>query len=98
MPSDVGVDDLDDLRRCRGAARDGRTHLVEALRPMLEVVVDDRKRLVDDRPVPNSTRPSEMRSSTEADSAERTGWLYGFGNRRTPYPRRMFFVFIAMAP
>ena len=30
---------------------------------------------VDERPVPNSTRPSEIRSSTAADSAERTGWL-----------------------
>src|SRR5437879_6491571 len=32
---------------------------------------------VDDRPVPNSTRPLLMRSSTAADSADRTGWLYG---------------------
>jgi hypothetical protein len=39
---------------------------------------------VDDRPVPNSTRPSERRSSTAADSAERTGWLYGNGMSRTP--------------
>ena len=39
---------------------------------------------VDERPVPNSTRPFEIRSRTAADSAERTGWLYGFGSRRTP--------------
>ena len=30
---------------------------------------------VDERPVPKSTRPSEIRSSTAADSAERIGWL-----------------------
>ena len=30
---------------------------------------------VEERPVPNSTRPSESRSSTAALSAERTGWL-----------------------
>ncbi len=39
---------------------------------------------VDERPVPKSTRPSEMRSSTATDSAVRIGWLYGFGSRRTP--------------
>ena len=39
---------------------------------------------VEERPLPNSTRPFETRSSTAADSAERTGWLYGFGSRRTP--------------
>ena len=47
---------------------------------------------VDERPVPKSTRPSEMRSSTATDSAVRIGWLYGFGNSRTPYPMRMFSV------
>ncbi len=30
---------------------------------------------VADRPVPKSTRPSEMRSRTATDSAVRTGWL-----------------------
>ena len=35
---------------------------------------------VDERPVPKSTRPSEIRSSTATDSAVRTGWLYGFGH------------------
>ena len=39
---------------------------------------------VDELPVPNSTRPSEMRSRTATDSAVRMGWLYGFGSRRTP--------------
>ena len=39
---------------------------------------------VDERPVPKSTRPSEIRSSTATDSAVRTGWLYGFGISRTP--------------
>ena len=41
-------------------------------------------RRVAERPVPNSTRPSESRSSTATDSAVRTGWLYGRGSRRTP--------------
>jgi hypothetical protein len=53
---------------------------------------------VDERPVPNSTRPSESRSSTAADSALRIGWLYGFGSRRTPYPMRIVVVFAAIAP
>ena len=30
---------------------------------------------VDERPVPNSTRPSDSRSSTATDSAVRMGWL-----------------------
>ena len=55
-------------------------------------------RRVDERPVPKSTRPPEMRSSTATLSAVRTGWLYGLGISRTPYPRRMRSVFAAMAP
>ena len=47
---------------------------------------------VEDRPVPKSTRPPLIRSSTATDSAVRTGWLYGLGMSRTPYPRRMFSV------
>ena len=39
---------------------------------------------VDERPVPNSTRPSLTRSSTATLSAVRIGWLYGFGSSRTP--------------
>jgi hypothetical protein len=30
---------------------------------------------VAERPVPNSTRPSDSKSSTATDSAVRTGWL-----------------------
>ena len=41
-------------------------------------------RRVVERPVPKSTRPPEIKSSTATDSAVRTGWLYGFGSRRTP--------------
>ncbi len=36
---------------------------------------------VDERPVPNSSRPSEMRSTTAAPSAARIGWLYGSGKQ-----------------
>ncbi len=53
---------------------------------------------VAERPVPRSTRPPESRSRTATDSAVRTGWLYGFGISRTPYPSRMRSVRAAMAP
>jgi len=53
---------------------------------------------LDERPVPKSTRPFEIRSRTATDSAVRIGWLYGWGSRRTPYPMRMFLVSAATAP
>jgi len=53
---------------------------------------------VPDRPVPNSRRPLDRMSTVAAASAARTGWLYGKGKRRTPWPMRMFSVRAAMAP
>ena len=43
----------------------------------------------DDSPVPNSTRPSETRSSVAMRSATRAGWLKPGGSWTMPCPRRM---------
>ena len=42
-----------------------------------------------DSPVPNSTRPSEMRSSVAIRSATRAGWLNPKGSCTMPCPIRM---------
>lgn len=43
-------------------------------------------------PMPNSTRPSEMRSSVASVSAVRAGWLYFGITWRMPWPRRILRV------
>ena len=45
-----------------------------------------------ERPVPNSTRPSDRRSSAATRSATRIGWLNLCGSSATPWPMRMRFV------
>ena len=52
---------------------------------------------VADRPVPISSRPPEMMSSTAARSAIRTGWLNCGTQTTIPCPTRMRFVCIAHA-
>ena len=52
---------------------------------------------VDERAVPNSSRPPDRMSSTAARSAMRTGWFI-FGTHTTaPWPTRMRLVCIAQA-
>ena len=46
----------------------------------------------DDSPVPNSTRPLEMRSSVDTRSATRAGWLTAGGRCMIPNPSRMSLV------
>ena len=46
----------------------------------------------DDSPVPNSTRPLEIRSSVEIRSATRAGWLTAGGRCMIPKPSRMSLV------
>ena len=50
-----------------------------------------------ERPVPNSTRPPDTRSSIATRSATRIGWLNRFGSSTTPWPIRMRFVRCAAA-
>ena len=45
---------------------------------------------LDDSPLPNSTRPSETRSSMLTRSAVRAGWLNCGAVRMIPWPSRMF--------
>ena len=45
-----------------------------------------------DSPVPNSTRPPEIRSSVAMRSATRAGWLKPGGICTMPWPSRMFLV------
>ena len=51
-----------------------------------------------DRPVPNSTRPFDMMSSTAACSASLMGWLKLKGSKRTPWEMRICFVRCDTAP
>jgi len=56
---DVLVDPLDDLARRRRAGVDRCAYLVEPLGAMVEVVVDDRTRIVDHRRVPRQDAGDE---------------------------------------
>ncbi len=51
----------------------------------------------DDSPVPNSTRPSEIRSSVAIRSATRAGWLTAGGSCTMPCPSRIRCVRAAAA-